>query len=548
MKKRMKHLALIVIVLMAGSTLLGGGQALADGPNLIANGDFEQPVVIRSQKWNIFPSGDVNWSVEWLDGYPCAENRGQPDSPMLELHKGVNGWLPQNGDQHAELDTDCDGNGGMDGQNTSVRIWQEVSAIAGAEYTLTYYWSPRPNHNDNELSVEVNGAEVASHSGSGSSNTSWQEETYTFTAEGETVTIAFLETGDPDSFGMFLDNVSLVQASPEEVNNILECVIDNGDGTYTAFFGYENPNPFPVEVPVGPDNYMTGGGLSPEELEAATPTQFGVPNIFPDRPGRSDYWPNAAFSIIFDGSNLVWNLFGHTETASSNPGQRCKYHISFDKEWLGSDGLPAGLVQGPDGFKIVAISEMGQVTCHYENEVLNCDNNNDLLVLSGETYFVQEFNLPTPWEPKSGAGVDQAVEFDVGEYAECDGKFCTHTVINKEHPTAISLVSFTAQAGAGSVTLAWETGAEISNAGFNLYRAASPNGPWTQINDALIAAQGDPVAGASYTFTDTPGYGTFYYQLEDVDYFGVSTLHGPVSVKLGSALRLPWFRPALPAF
>jgi hypothetical protein len=118
----------------------------------------------------------------------------------------------------------------------------------------------------------------------------------------------------------------------------------------------------------------------------------------------------------------------------------------------------------------------------------------------------------------------------------------------EQEPTAISLVSFGAEADAGSVTLTWETGAEISNAGFNLYRAASPDGPWTQINEALIAARGDPVAGASYTFTDTPGYGTFYYQLEDVDYFGLSTQHGPTSVKLGSALRLPWFRPLLPEF
>ncbi|TEU18840.1 MAG: hypothetical protein E3J21_05110 [Anaerolineales bacterium] len=116
--------------------------------------------------------------------------------------------------------------------------------------------------------------------------------------------------------------------------------------------------------------------------------------------------------------------------------------------------------------------------------------------------------------------------------------------------TAIALpsASFTAQAGAGSVTLAWETGTELDNAGFNLYRAMLKDGPYTQINDALIAAQGDAVSGAGYSFLDAPDYGTFYYQLEDVDYYGTSTLHGPVKVTVARPLRRPLYRPRLPEF
>jgi hypothetical protein len=74
------------------------------------------------------------------------------------------------------------------------------------------------------------------------------------------------------------------------------------------------------------------------------------------------------------------------------------------------------------------------------------------------------------------------------------------------------------------------------------------DGPWTQLNEALIPAQGDPVSGASYSFLDTPDYGTFYYQLEDVDYHGVSTLHGPVKVTVARPLRRPLYRPTLPEF
>jgi len=116
-----------------------------------------------------------------------------------------------------------------------------------------------------------------------------------------------------------------------------------------------------------------------------------------------------------------------------------------------------------------------------------------------------------------------------------------------EEPTAITLASFTAEAGVGSVTLAWETAAEIDNAGFNLYRAASADGPWTQINGAIIAAQGSPASGAAYNFLDAgiPA-DTCYYKLEDVDYNGAATLHGPTSATVALRLRRPLSRPTLP--
>jgi hypothetical protein len=108
------------------------------------------------------------------------------------------------------------------------------------------------------------------------------------------------------------------------------------------------------------------------------------------------------------------------------------------------------------------------------------------------------------------------------------------------------LASFEADANAIDAILSWETGTEVDNAGFNLYRAVSADGPWTKINAGLISAQGDPVSGASYSFLDVPGYGTFYYVLEDVDLYGVSTRHGPINVTLYPAVRRPLFRPAAP--
>jgi hypothetical protein len=120
--------------------------------------------------------------------------------------------------------------------------------------------------------------------------------------------------------------------------------------------------------------------------------------------------------------------------------------------------------------------------------------------------------------------------------------------IRVDSETAITLASFSAEAGDEGVTLAWETGTEVDNAGFNLHRALTQDGPWNKINGALIAAEGDPVAGASYSFLDKPDYGTFYYQLEDVDLYGVSTLHGPVKATVARPLRRPLYRPTLPEF
>jgi hypothetical protein len=175
------------------------------------------------------------------------------------------------------------------------------------------------------------------------------------------------------------------------------------------------------------------------------------------------------------------------------------------------------------------------------------------------TYTVREL-VPTGWSldditciydpPNGSGGID--VDLDNAQVtidlATGEGIVCTF-INTEEEPTAITLASFTAEPGVGSVVLAWKTGTEIDNAGFNLYRATAPDGPYTRINGALIAAQGDTVGGASYSYVDTPGgHGTFYYKLEDVDLDGVATQHGPVSATVMPRFRRPVYRPMWPRF
>jgi hypothetical protein len=92
--------------------------------------------------------------------------------------------------------------------------------------------------------------------------------------------------------------------------------------------------------------------------------------------------------------------------------------------------------------------------------------------------------------------------------------------------TAIELASFSAVREGSTVSLAWETAVEIDNAGFNLYRAASPSGPLVKINEQLIGAKG---SGSSYSYMDVAGTGDYYYVLEDIDTGGVATRHVPIA-------------------
>jgi hypothetical protein len=177
---------------------------------VLVNGDFETPGVAASEGWDIYDSGTggLGWTVEWASSYG-----GAPFPAHLELHNGVNGWLPYEGSQHAELDTDWGGPGHpQSGEPASVKIYQDINTCAGWTYTLQYAWSPRPGHGDNAIDVYWNGTCIASHSGSGGANTSWTLETHNGLAASSTESttrLEFIETGTADSLGMFLDAVSV---------------------------------------------------------------------------------------------------------------------------------------------------------------------------------------------------------------------------------------------------------------------------------------------------------------------------------------------------
>lgn len=91
-----------------------------------------------------------------------------------------------------------------------------------------------------------------------------------------------------------------------QLSPVLECVVNNGAGSYTAHWGYSNLGATVVSMPIGLANKFT-----PDPADRGQPTTFAL--------GRRAF----VFSTDFDGTPLIWTLSGRTATASSNPALAC---------------------------------------------------------------------------------------------------------------------------------------------------------------------------------------------------------------------------------
>jgi uncharacterized repeat protein (TIGR01451 family) len=104
-----------------------------------------------------------------------------------------------------------------------------------------------------------------------------------------------------------------------------------------------------------------------------------------------------------------------------------------------------------------------------------------------------------------------------------------------QESTAIELAEFGAVIEPTGVKLTWRTASETDNFGFNVYRSERLNGARTKVNASLVEGQGTG-SGSTYTMTDfNVAPGKWFYWLEDVDYDGTLTIHGPVIVTVPEA-------------
>jgi uncharacterized repeat protein (TIGR01451 family) len=107
-------------------------------------------------------------------------------------------------------------------------------------------------------------------------------------------------------------------------------------------------------------------------------------------------------------------------------------------------------------------------------------------------------------------------------------------------PNSVRLNSFTAVPSAKGTLLSWNSGGELHNLGFNVYRDV--NGQKVKLNSSLIAGSAllmrDTVeqhAAKTYRWIDSSQSAGGLYWLEDVDLNGSRTLHGPVALEAAPA-------------
>lgn len=192
-----------------------------DGSELVVNGGFEKPGVKSSQRWEAFVNGTVGlvWKVFRKDGSTTSKG--------LELQRGYSGWLSDEGQQFAELDS-----------YHPVRISQDINTIPGQMYKVSFAFSPRPGTPAAENAVDVtwSGKPVAAVAAESAvtSQTSWKTYTYWIPATTEVTALTFADAGaTANTLGTFIDDVS-VQCTSENGRMFTGGKFDdvNGDGIW----------------------------------------------------------------------------------------------------------------------------------------------------------------------------------------------------------------------------------------------------------------------------------------------------------------------------
>ncbi len=134
-----------------------------------------------------------------------------------------------------------------------------------------------------------------------------------------------------------------------------------------------------------------------------------------------------------------------------------------------------------------------------------------------------------------GSGASASIRFAVKVSAEFGGTVLntantasnhTQSVLSNEvvvqpSPTAISLLSFTAQREAGGVNVLWVTGSERNTFGFNVYRSETGNrADAVQVNMAVIPAG---AFGGQYAFFDASALTSkaYTYWLQEIEIGGM---------------------------
>lgn len=198
---------------LGNDTIIGGsgddvmtgddGSIVLSGPNLVVNGSFEDPIAPGGSY--VISNSITGWTSNIGGGIEVENNAVMPAS---------------DGNQLVELDSTSNSN-----------MFQDVATGGTGQFQLSFDYSPRPGVSaaSNPIEVYWNGVLLDTLTGDTSGFT---HHTYLVNGAGATTQLEFRAVGDSDSFGGFLDNVSV--QGVEGSNDVL----DGGSGNDTMSGGY----------------------------------------------------------------------------------------------------------------------------------------------------------------------------------------------------------------------------------------------------------------------------------------------------------------------
>ena len=173
----------------------------------------------------------------------------------------------------------------------------------------------------------------------------------------------------------------------------------------------------------------------------------------------------------------------------------------------------------------------GTLQLHYNDSELN---------LNSEASLVLWRNDAGTWNNQGGTVTDDTVGDN--NFVQLAGvtQFSPWTVAGPSAPTAVRLTKFNAASYADGVQLSWESGYEVNNLGYHLYR--EQKGQRTRVTPAVVAGSALTVgpgsrltAGYSYSWFDQKGTADTAYYLEAIDLNGTRQWTGPIYPYAGTS-------------
>ena len=185
-------------MIIAGSLLAASANA-----NLITNGGFESDQGLSGTQWNVFNS---------IDGWYTSNGSG------IEIqHNTVT--TAQEGDQYVELDSHY-------GNSNSSMSQDLFGLTVGNVYQLDFWYKARTGSaNDNGINVGWGASPdlypfTYAFEVDGTAPMGWELQTGFLTATATDMTLTFSATGNQNTLGGFIDNVSLKAASVPEPQSL----------------------------------------------------------------------------------------------------------------------------------------------------------------------------------------------------------------------------------------------------------------------------------------------------------------------------------------